>query len=121
MLIHNASQLLTLTGGPQRGPDMGSLGLLADAAVLLDGETIAEVGPSAELLRRHPAEPRLDASGCAVLPGLVDPHTHVVWAGDRAAEFEMKMSGAKYMDILAAGGGILSTVKNTRAASLAKL
>ena len=64
---------------------------------------------------------RLDASGCAVLPGFVDPHTHVIWAGDRAAEFEMKMAGAKYMEILAAGGGILSTVRQTRAASLETL
>jgi imidazolonepropionase len=63
----------------------------------------------------------LDASGCAVLPGLVDPHTHVIWAGDRAAEFEMKMAGAKYMEILAAGGGILSTVRQTRLASLETL
>jgi imidazolonepropionase len=121
MLIHSASQLLRLAGGPQRGRDLGTLGLLEDAAVLIGGEQIVEVGPSVELLQRHPNEPRLDASGCAVLPGLVDPHTHVVWAGDRAAEFEMKMGGAKYMDILAAGGGILSTVRATRAASLQAL
>ena len=50
-----------------------------------------------------------------VLPGFVDPHTHVIWAGDRAREFEMRLEGAKYLDILAAGGGILSTVRSTRA------
>jgi imidazolonepropionase len=121
MLIHSASQLLTLQGGPQRGHDLGALGLLEDAAVLIRDENIAEVGPSAELLRRYPDEPRLDVSGSAILPGLVDPHTHVVWAGDRSAEFEMKMAGARYMDILAAGGGILSTVRKTREASLETL
>ena len=121
MLIHSASQLLSLRGGPQRGLSLGSLGLLENAAVLIRDEQILQIGPSEKLLGLHPDEPRLDVSGCAVLPGLVDPHTHVVWAGDRAAEFEMKMGGAKYMDILAAGGGILSTVRQTRAASLEAL
>src|SRR5512146_1418109 len=121
MLLHSASQLLTLAGGPQRGDRLGTLGLLEDAAVLFRDGEILQVGPSEELLGLHPGEPRLDVSGCAVLPGLVDPHTHVVWAGDRAIEFELKMAGAKYMDILAAGGGILSTVRQTRAASLESL
>lgn len=121
MLIHSASQLLTLQGGPQRGLTLGSLGILENSAVLIQGEKITAVGPSSELRHAYPDELELDASGCAVLPGFVDPHTHVVWAGDRAAEFEMKMAGAKYMDILAAGGGILSTVTKTRAASLEEL
>jgi imidazolonepropionase len=55
------------------------------------------------------------------MPGFVDPHTHLIWAGDRAREFEMRLEGAKYLDILAAGGGILSTVKNTRTASIETL
>jgi imidazolonepropionase len=118
MLIHSASQLLTIAGGPQRGQVLGRLGILEDGAVLLQGETIQAVGTSAELLKTYPDEARLDAHGCAVLPGLVDPHTHVVWAGDRAAEFEMKIAGMKYMEILAAGGGILSTVRQTRLASV---
>lgn len=117
MLLHSASQLLTLTGGPQRGADLGALGLIEDGALLIQGETIAAVGRTRDLLAAHPDEPRLDASGCVVLPGFVDPHTHLVWAGDRAAEFEQKMAGAKYLDILAAGGGILATVRATRAAS----
>ena len=121
MLIHSASQLLTLTGGPQRGGALGNLGLLEDGAVLVRGEKILAVGPTKELLAGYPHEARLDASGCAVLPGFVDPHTHVVWAGDRAAEFEIKMAGAKYLDILAAGGGIISTVRKTRAASVETL
>jgi imidazolonepropionase len=121
MLIHSSPQLLTLAGGPQRGTSLGRLGILEDGAVLIRGGNIAAVGRSTELLRAYPGEPRLDASGCAVLPGFVDPHTHVVWAGDRAAEFENKMAGAGYLEILAAGGGILSTVRATRAAALETL
>src|SRR5690606_15477267 len=66
-------------------------------------------------------EPTLDAGRCVVMPGFVDPHTHVIWAGDRADEFEKKMAGTPYLDILAAGGGILSTVRATRTASLETL
>ena len=55
------------------------------------------------------------------MPGFVDPHTHLIWAGDRASEFEMKMAGTPYLDILAAGGGIISTVRQTRAASIESL
>ncbi len=121
MLIHSASQLLTLTPGPQRGRELGALNLIENGAVLIEGETITAVGSTPDLLSAYPSEPRLDASGCTVLPGFVDPHTHIVWVGDRAAEFEMKMAGAKYLDILAAGGGILSTVHRTRAASLEQL
>ena len=121
MLIHSASQLLTLQGGPQRGHALGSLGLLEDGAVLVrDGEFQA-VGSTRELLADYPAEPRLDAGGCAVLPGFVDPHTHVIWAGERAAEFGLKMAGATYLEILKSGGGILSTVRQTRQASLETL
>ncbi len=121
MLIHSASQLLTLSGGPQRGRTLGTLNIIEDGAVLIQGDKIAATGRTSDLLAAHPSEPRLDASGCAVLPGFVDPHTHLVWAGDRAAEFEMKMAGAKYLDILAAGGGIISTVRKTRAAPVEQL
>jgi imidazolonepropionase len=121
MLIHSASQLLTLSGGPQRGQALGSLGILENGAVLVRGEMILAVGPTKELMAASPHEPTLDASGCVVLPGFVDPHTHIVWAGDRAHEFEMKMAGAKYLDILAAGGGIISTVRKTREASIETL
>ncbi len=121
MLIHSASQLLTLAGGPQRGDALGNLGIVENGAVLIREGQILEVGRSEELCARYPDEPQLDAEGCVVLPGFVDPHTHLIWAGDRAAEFEMKMAGKHYLDILAAGGGILSTVRATRAASLESL
>src|SRR5512136_1617189 len=118
MLIHSSTQLLTLTGGPQRGTDLGRLDIIEDGAVLVRDEKIVAVGTTRELRRAHGDEPTLDASGCVVMPGFVDPHTHVLWAGDRAAEFALKMAGAHYLDILAAGGGIISTVNATRAASL---
>ena len=121
MLIHHASQLITLQGGPQRGIDLGRLGLIENGAVLVRGETIAAIGNSDDMIRRYPDEPRLDAGGRVVMPGFVDPHTHLVWVGDRAAEFEMRLEGRTYLDILAAGGGILSTVRATRAASLEKI
>jgi imidazolonepropionase len=79
------------------------------------------VGTSTDLLEKYPNTSRLDACGKVVMPGFVDPHTHLVWAGDRAAEFEMRLQGKTYMQIMAAGGGILSTVKATRTASLDEL
>jgi imidazolonepropionase len=121
MLIHSSSQLLTLAGGPQRGHSLGTLGTIENGAVVIRDERIVAVGTTAELWASYPHEPRLDANGCVLMPGFVDPHTHVIWAGDRANEFEMKMSGAKYLDILAAGGGIISTVRATRTASIETL
>lgn len=117
MLIHSASQLLTLTVDPQRGDRLGELGIIPDGAVLIDGATILETGTSTGLLARFPNEERLDASGCVLMPGFVDPHTHLVWAGDRAAEFEMRLQGKSYMEIMADSGGIQATVNTTRAAS----
>jgi imidazolonepropionase len=121
MLIHTASQLLTLAGGPQRGKDLGRLGIIPDGAVLVRGGQIAAIGTSAELRAAYPDEPAQDAEGRVVMPGFVDPHTHLVFAGDRAAEFELRLEGRTYLEILAAGGGILSTVRATRRASVDEL
>ncbi len=121
MLIHSATQLLTLKGGPQRGRDLGNLGIIENGAVLIRDEKIAAIGKTDELRASVPGEPALDASGCVVMPGFVDPHTHIIWGGDRSAEFAMKMSGMHYLDILASGGGILSTVRATRTASIETL
>ncbi|MEW5873432.1 MAG: imidazolonepropionase [Chloroflexota bacterium] len=118
MLIHSASQLLTLSGGPQRGHDLGRLEIIPDGAVLFQDEKIVAVGPSAELRAAYPDEPALDAGGKVVMPGFVDPHTHAIWAGDRSAEFEMRLEGKTYLEILASGGGIHSTVRATRTGSL---
>lgn len=121
MLIHSASQLLTLAGGPQRGNALGQLNIIPHGAVLIRADTIAAAGDSADLLAAYPDEERLDAGGKVVLPGFVDPHTHLVFAGDRAAEFELRLQGKTYLEILAAGGGILSTVRATRSASVDEL
>ncbi|MBI3159500.1 MAG: imidazolonepropionase [Chloroflexi bacterium] len=117
MLIHSANQILTLAGGPQKGARLGRLGILEDGAIYIEDGRIAAVGPSGELRRRYAGAPEVDAIGRVALPGFVDPHTHVIWAGDRAAEFELRLEGKAYLEILAAGGGILSTVRATRRAS----
>lgn len=121
MLIHSASQLLTLSGGPQRGKSLGALNIIENGAILFRDEKIIAIGKTEELKNAYPNEPTFDASNCVVMPGFVDPHTHIVWAGDRANEFELKMSGKSYLDILAEGGGILATVKATRTASIETL
>jgi imidazolonepropionase len=86
--------------------------------VIRDG-TIVAAGPSSEILEQYPdAATVIDAGGKLVTPGLVDPHTHVVWAGNRAGEFERRIGGATYQEIMAEGGGIASTMRHTREASL---
>ena len=123
LLIHSAAQLVTCAApsGPKRGAAMRDVGLIPDGAVAIaDGEIVA-VGPTADLRADFTARQTLDAGGKVVCPGFVDPHTHAVYAGDRAAEFELRVRGASYMEILQAGGGILSTMRATRAATLEQL
>jgi imidazolonepropionase len=121
LIIHNAGQLLTLAGGPQRGRTLGELGIIEDGAVALRGDRILGTGKSDHVLKTYPQAPRLDAQGRVVMPGFVDPHTHLVWAGDRADEFTLRLEGKSYLEILAMGGGILSTVRATRRATLEEL
>ena len=123
LLIHNIAQLITLRGptGPRRGHVMRELGIVEHGAVAIAGGRIVAVGPESALAASvRPAE-TLDAGGRAVIPGFVDPHTHLPWAGHRAHEFELRIGGATYMEIMAAGGGIVRTVTDTRAASLDQL
>jgi imidazolonepropionase len=123
LLIHSATQLVTCaaTDGPKRGAAMRDVGLIPDGAVAVaDGEIVA-VGATADLRADFTARQTLDAGGKVVCPGFVDPHTHAVYAGDRVAEFEMRVRGASYMEILQAGGGILSTMQATRAATVEQL
>ncbi len=121
MRIHSASQLLTIPGPVQRGRELGELGIIENGAVLIEDDTIIAIGPSDEMRSVYGDEEQLDAGGRVVMPGLVDPHTHLVWAGDRAAEFEMRLQGKTYLEIMEAGGGIVSTVRKTREASLDQL
>ena len=99
----------------------GGYGLIPAGAVVLDGANIAWVGPLADLPKPYAQQERRDLQGRLVTPGLIDCHTHVVHAGHRATEFEMRLNGASYADVARAGGGILSTVTATRAASEADL
>ncbi|MDP3196380.1 imidazolonepropionase [Tabrizicola sp.] len=92
-------------------------GLIPDAAVVIEGDRIAWAGPMAELPTAFRSLPEHDVAGRLVTPGLIDCHTHAVFAGHRAVEFELRLQGASYEEIARAGGGILSTVTATRAAS----
>jgi len=118
--ILNIGQLVTLAGPtrPRLAAELRELGILENAGMLIQDGRIAAVGTDAEIRSRIPASAKLiDAQGRCVTPGLVDAHTHLVFAGNRADEFEKRIAGATYQEIAAAGGGILRTVRLTRAAS----
>jgi len=118
--IVNIGQLVTLAGPtrPRVGGELRELGLIEDAALLVEDGCICAVGTYAELRSIIPAKATvIDAQGCCVTPGFVDAHTHLIFAGNRAAEFEQRISGATYQQIAGSGGGILRTVALTRAAS----
>ena len=138
LLIHGAAQVATLAGGLRRGAAQDDVAIVSttdtadrggpgrrDAPVVACWEgAILAVGPRAATTRTLEAEgypvsrfARLDAAGGTVTPGLIDPHTHLLFAGTREGELRLRQRGAGYLDILAAGGGILSTVNATRAAS----
>jgi imidazolonepropionase len=139
LLIHGASQVATLAGGLRRGEGQGDLALLDASRVGGPGATDAPVvacwegriiaaGPRDRV--EHGLEAggyslarfaRLDAGGGVVTPGLVDPHTHLLFAGTREGELVLRQRGAGYLEILAAGGGILSSVAATRAATTEEL
>jgi imidazolonepropionase len=109
-ILRFAMLLTNLSAATMSG---GGYGLIPDAAILVEGDKIAWVGPRAEAPRARPTNCR----GKLVTPGLIDCHTHLVYGGNRANEFEMRLNGASYADIAEAGGGIVATVKATRAAS----
>ncbi|MGE7903147.1 imidazolonepropionase [Peribacillus sp. NPDC094092] len=122
--IKHAAQLATLTSdmkGPRSKEAMSELGLIEDGSIWMESGLIQAIGTTKELEelyadRMHEAEV-FDATGHLVTPGLVDPHTHVVYGGSREREFEMRLEGATYMDIMNAGGGIHATTRMTREAS----
>jgi imidazolonepropionase len=96
-------------------------GLVEDAAVAIEAGRIAWAGARADLPSHHAGWPVEDMGGRLVTPGLIDCHTHIVFGGNRAREFEMRLEGASYEEIARAGGGIVSTVSATRAASVDEL
>jgi len=120
LLISNIGQLVTCgsaDGRAKYGASLLDAGMILNGAIaIVDGKFIA-VGAMEEVEGEFSAALKIDAEGRVVTPGFVDPHTHIVYAGERLNEFELKIKGAEYLEILAAGGGIVSTVKNTREAS----
>jgi len=122
--VLNASQIMTLKGParPRVGPEMRKLGVIENGALLAIDGLIRAVGSRKEVEPQIPDDATIvDAKGRIVMPGFVDAHTHLIFAGNRADEFAMRCEGNSYEDIANAGGGILSTVRKTRKASIDEL
>ncbi len=123
LVIRGIRQCLTMdngTPGTAAGPLQDEIGLVEDAALAVDRERIVYVGPASRLLSHVQISAdatTVDADGGVVLPGFVDPHTHLLFGGWRPREFAQRIAGETYQEILAAGGGILNTVEATRALS----
>lgn len=123
LLIKNIGVLATPEGNwALRGKEQSKVRLLSDAYIVIKAGRIAEIGRNDRLPPEQTVNGKvLDAGGHLVTPGLVDPHTHLVFAGWRQKELALKLKGMSYLDILQMGGGILDTVRNTRAASFEEL
>jgi len=121
ILIRNARILTCKSNGPKRGEEMQDLGIIENGFIAVENGIILELGngDGSEYVDKHTQVE--DAKGRVVMPGFVDPHTHLVHYGSRENELEMKLKGVSYIDILKAGGGILSTVRATRSASFEDL
>jgi imidazolonepropionase len=125
LLIVNADELVTLActadQKPRTGKQMRELGVIRNGALAAKEGKIVAVGKTPDVTKVFKAENVINANGKTVVPGFVDAHTHLVFAGSREDEFRMRVEGASYMEILGAGGGILKTVRDTRKASVEKL
>lgn len=124
IFIKNASQLITMAGysaSPAKKGQMNNLSIIRNGAIWIENDKIIKVGTTAELLRDYHSQLTeahiIDVSNKVVLPGLIDPHTHLVYAGSREQEFELRLHGATYMEILNKGWGIHATTARTRDAS----
>ena len=121
LVVRNIGSLATLAGpAPRLGAAMGDLGIVENAAIAVTDGRIAFAGPAADLPAAAAAR-TVDARGAAVLPGFVDAHTHLAFAGDRDEEIRQRLAGRSYAEIAAAGGGIVRTVEATRRASVEDL
>ena len=121
-LLILASQIATPSQpGPAKGEKMAEVLVIGDGAIAVDDGLIVDLGPQKEILGKYTARETLNFTGCTATPGMVDPHTHLVFAGDRVDEFELRLKGATYLEIMAAGGGIMSTVRKTRQATFESL
>lgn len=124
LVLRHASQVVGVCPAGQRVKLASALrdpGLIADGAVVVEGDRIAWVGTTSELPPLSPYAEVIDLQGKVVMPGLVDSHTHLIFAGDRVEEWEQRLAGKTYQEISAAGGGIMSSVRAVRQASRADL
>ncbi len=119
LAVLHASQLVTLAGPkrPRVGAEMAELAVIRDGGMLIRDGMIDSIGPSDEIEKKSRGVEIVDVGGRVVLPGFVDAHTHLVFAGNRLDDFERRARGESYEQISKAGGGIWSTVEKTRAAS----
>jgi imidazolonepropionase len=123
LIIFNAKQLVTCAsnGKAKKGVRMQDIGLIENGAAAIKNGEIVAVGKSSDIIEKFSAEELIDAKNRVVTPAFVECHTHIVFAGNRFDEFELKIKGADYLEILEAGGGIISTVRQTREADLSEL
>lgn len=128
ILIKNANEVITLKSalqGPRTKEQMRDIAVVENGSVLMEGNSIIAVGPIAQLEADFPDLVKvaevIDASGKTVMPGLVDCHTHLVHGGTREQEFNLRLNGATYMEIMNAGGGIHATTNRTRETSFGDL
>ena len=137
LIIHSAAEVVTCRepevaeqrrkahkgkrplSNPRRGTEQDDAGIMPNGAMAIRGDRIVGVGATEDILPAFRGEDTslIDASGKTVTPGLVDAHTHLAWAGWRDEEYELRLKGATYLEIMEAGGGIMSTVRATRLAS----
>ncbi|MFX0001849.1 MAG: imidazolonepropionase [Candidatus Hermodarchaeota archaeon] len=127
LVIFHSNELLTMNtkyGAPRIGEDMSELDIINDGAIAVKDDRIIFIGTTDELLSKFEfgkIPTKIDATNKLVTPGFVDPHTHIIFEGSRENELSMKLEGKTYLEILALGGGILKTVRETRSASIEKL
>lgn len=127
VLLTNIGQVATLEGHskrPKTGDEMGELSIIENGAIAIKDEKILAIGPTRDVLSQiseEPDLPSIEFLGMLAVPGFIDSHTHLAFGGSRENDFAMKLAGKTYLEILESGGGILNTLRSTRAASLEEL
>jgi imidazolonepropionase len=121
ILIYNAGQVVTFPHKPLKKVSPETAGVREGFAIAIKNGKIIDMGPSSLLRSRYDCDTCINAEGRLVTPGLVDPHTHLIFAGSREDEFELKLMGYSYLEILKRGGGIYKTVRMTREAEVSEL
>jgi len=123
IVIHSISELVTVRGNNtlRQGEEMNQVEIIKDGYILIDNGKFEEIGQGKGYIKYRDNVKMINAKGCTITPGLIDSHTHLVHASSREHEFEMKLNGISYLDILKGGGGILSTVNKTKQASFDEL